>query len=206
MTSAKLTAWRGSGRISAVLSVSQQFLILWASLGVVGGLFLVQTARLSFARRAPGRKSKARNERAQKGEQRAVALLQRRGYRVIERQVQLTYPVVVNGKEWPITVRADYLARKKGRTFVVEVKTGSLASSLQHGPTRRQLLEYRVAFSVDGVLLACPESHTLTEIGFPALSPAAARSTTAARPMSRWLLAIALTVTCVAVWIAQSAV
>jgi hypothetical protein len=52
---------------------------------------------------------------------------------------------------------------------VVEVKTGALAPKIETSATRRQMLEYRVAFDVDGVLLVDAESGTVHEVTFPTL-------------------------------------
>ena len=48
-----------------------------------------------------------------------------------------------------------------------EVKTGERALDLRHGPTRRQLLEYRQAFAVDGVLLVDAEGRSVRSVRFP---------------------------------------
>jgi hypothetical protein len=50
--------------------------------------------------------------------------------------------------------------------LVAEVKTGEVAPRLSTAATRRQLLEYRVAFDVDGVLLVCPERGTIQRVDF----------------------------------------
>jgi hypothetical protein len=49
---------------------------------------------------------------------------------------------------------------------VAEVKSGKLAPRIETAATRRQLLEYRVAFDVDGVLLVDEEAGRVSEIVF----------------------------------------
>ena len=56
-----------------------------------------------------------------------------------------------------------YLATRGSRRFVAEVKTGALAPSLDHAPTRRQILEYCAAFDVDGALLVDAEQGRVRE-------------------------------------------
>ena len=64
-------------------------------------------------------------------------------------------------------MRADYLVEQDGERLVAEVKTGAEAPELSTAATRRQLLEYRVAFAVEGVLLVCPERGTIQRVEFP---------------------------------------
>jgi hypothetical protein len=64
-------------------------------------------------------------------------------------------------------LRADYLVEARGELLVAEVKTGEAAPSLATAATRRQLLEYHVAFAADGVLLVCPERGAIHRIEFP---------------------------------------
>jgi hypothetical protein len=63
-------------------------------------------------------------------------------------------------------LRADYLVEGRGERLVAEVKTGELAPQLATAATRRQLLEYHVAFAVDGVLLVCPEEGAIHRVEF----------------------------------------
>ncbi|HET9625604.1 MAG TPA: hypothetical protein VFP84_29760, partial [Kofleriaceae bacterium] len=59
--------------------------------------------------------------------------------------------------------------RSDGERLVAEVKTGEVAPRLATAATRRQLLEYLVAFGVDGVLLVCPELGTIQRVAFVGL-------------------------------------
>ena len=134
---------------------------------------LVQSLRLwwrGFARR---RSFASARERGAAGEVRAEALLRRRGFRVLGRQVGTSYGVGLDGTKVAIDLRADYVVSLRGRRYVAEVKTGRLAPRLDTATTRRQLLEYRVAFDVDGVLLVDAEADRVHEVDFP--SPRARR-------------------------------
>ncbi len=66
-----------------------------------------------------------------------------------------------------VELKADLLVAKGGRQFVAEVKTGTLAPQIRTSATRRQLLEYRLAYDVDGVLLVDMENGSISEIDFP---------------------------------------
>ena len=107
-----------------------------------------------------------RAARAQRAERRAAGLLEARGFEVLGRQVRRTWTLSADGEEVPFTLIADYLVQGRGRRWVAEVKTGEWALDLRHGPTRRQLLEYRQAFDVEGVLLVDAEGQTLRSVEF----------------------------------------
>jgi hypothetical protein len=150
---------------------------LEALLMVAGALALVQTLRL-WARAAAVRwRLRAQSARAAAGEVQAAQLLARRGFALEARQASRRWQVSVDGTTVEVALRADYLVRRGGRRFVAEVKTGAAAPLIAAPATRRQLLEYRCAFDVDGVLLVDAETGTVQEIDFalPALSPRRAR-------------------------------
>ncbi|MGE5182040.1 MAG: hypothetical protein ACM31C_08255 [Acidobacteriota bacterium] len=111
-------------------------------------------------------RARVRAARAGRGEDAAADLLEAAGYRVLGRQVRVEWAPVVDGERCPLELRADYLVEKAGEQLIAEVKTGEEAPSIQAAATRRQLLEYRVAFAVDGVLLVCPERGAIHRIEF----------------------------------------
>src|SRR5437870_3304406 len=102
-----------------------------------------------------------RRQRGLLGERQAVGLLERAGYRVVASQHAGAFEVLVDGERQRFLLRADYLVQRRsdGRLLLAEVKTGAVAPRLEHGPTRRQLLEYALAYGdqVGGVLLVAPE-------------------------------------------------
>lgn len=114
------------------------------------------------------------------GEEAARDLLVRRGYHVIDEQVAGALMLVVDGARSVHPLRADYIVTRHGKRYVAEVKTGGLAPSLDHAPTRRQIIEYCAAFDVDGALLVEPEAERVRAITLPA------------RPNERLLLAMVL--------------
>jgi hypothetical protein len=126
----------------------------------------VQTLRLWLRDARPRWALRARAERGAEGEIRAEPLLKKLGYRVESRQTTGGWTVRVDGEPRDISVRADYLVRRGGRRLVADVKTGELAPRIESAATRRQLLEYRLAFDVDGVLLVDMESGEAQEIEF----------------------------------------
>lgn len=133
-------------------------LFVWVVLGVWACLWV----RGALDRRARRRRA----ARAQRAERDAAGLLAAHGFAVLGRQVRQSWALSVDGQELPFTLVADYLVERGGQRWVAEVKTGERNLDLRHGPTRRQLLEYREAFAADGVLLVDAEGRTLRSVRF----------------------------------------
>jgi PD-(D/E)XK nuclease superfamily protein len=104
--------------------------------------------------------------RAVVGEVEAEDLLAERGFAVVDRQAGLIWEIECDGQPHPVELRADLLVERDGRRYVAEVKTGATAPLLTHAATRRQLLEYCVAYQVDSVLLVDVEAQAVREITF----------------------------------------
>lgn len=115
----------------------------------------------------PGRASRGRNRRALAGEVEAEALLEERGFAILERQAPGSWWIWVDGEPEAVGVRADYLVARGGLSYVAEVKTGQRAPDPLFAATRRQLLEYSLAFDVDGILLVDAEQRTIRTVAFP---------------------------------------
>ena len=112
-------------------------------------------------------RGRVRVRRAVRGERDAETLLARAGFRIDARQPELEWPIECDGVVHPIVVRADLLVSRGSRRFVAEVKTGERAPRIETAATRRQLLEYAIAYDVDGVLLVDMDAHTISEVEFP---------------------------------------
>lgn len=145
-------------------AVPHDVLVVALGLAIVAVLAQVVAARL--ARWSRSRRARVRAARAGAGEREAAHLLTSAGYDVEASQVSLAYDVVVDGAPLAVPLRADYLVRREGRRYVAEVKTGEVAPRLATAATRRQLLEYLVAFDVDGVLLVDAEAGAVHEVRF----------------------------------------
>jgi hypothetical protein len=117
--------------------------------------------------RARDRRARVRRAaRAARAERRARGVLEDAGFRVRGEQVRKSWSLSSDGREVRFDLVADYVVERDGRVWVAEVKTGERALDLRFGPTRRQLLEYREAFGVDGVLLVDAEADGFSEIHF----------------------------------------
>jgi hypothetical protein len=135
----------------------------------IAGAALAASLRGAVARHRTHR----RLRRARAAEDRAAVLLERLGYDILGAEVGGSYDVHVDGRPVRIDLRADYVVERSGKRFVAEVKSGAAAPSIGTSATRRQLLEYRVAFDVDGVLLVDGETERAHAVEFPGAEPLA---------------------------------
>jgi hypothetical protein len=138
---------------------------------LAGALIALVLARVMRAWRGSWR-ARRRAARAGAGEDAAAAMLRRAGFRIVAAQARIVWAPRIDGAPHPTELRADYLVEARGELLVAEVKTGEAAPSLATAATRRQLLEYHVAFGADGVLLVCPERGAIHRIEFPLALPA----------------------------------
>lgn len=129
--------------------------------------FLIQVAAAWWRRLSASRRARRRGARAVQGEREAELLLDELGYRVIDRQISTVWTIQCDGESLEVDLRADLLVTRDGRRYVAEVKTGDYAPQLSNAATRRQLLEYRVAYDVDSVLLVDVEAGHVQEVIFP---------------------------------------
>jgi Holliday junction resolvase len=156
--------------LQQLLTVGAQLLLQHPDTVAVWALVLVSMGIGGFcyhllATAYQKRRTKRRLQRGHQAEQDAVKYLQRRGYRILAAQLEETITVYVDGEPQNSTVRADFLARKGRKTYIVEVKSGQQGTvRLPH--VRRQLLEYKLVYQPDGVLLLDMEHRTLQEICF----------------------------------------
>lgn len=97
----------------------------------------------------------------------APQMIERRGFEILEEQVDCRYEFLVDGEPREATLRADMIAMRDGNRYVVEIKTGNSGKATHRG-TRRQLLEYALYYDVDGVLLLDADRDAVFEVEFPA--------------------------------------
>ena len=128
---------------------------------------LVGRAVGSLARAWRRSKARRRARRARRGEERAERLLEGLGYQVEDSQVEAGWTIRVDGEDHEVALRADLLVTRDGARYVAEVKTGRTAPRITTAATRRQLLEYRMAYDVAGVLLVDAEAGRVIPVEFP---------------------------------------
>ena len=110
---------------------------------------------------------RGRRRRAKQAEDEAASVLRRAGYRIRGREVERSYRLDVAGEPLEVGLRCDYIVSRRGKLFVAEVKSGRSAPKPSNKDTRRQLLEYSLAYPVDGVLLVDMRQKRIREVVFP---------------------------------------
>lgn len=143
----------------------------WLLGAVVVLLAIALTWRIAVHRTTRGRRralGAAAHGRSM--EARAPALLEARGFTIVETHPQRSYVFTVNDVEETAWLRADLLVERDGARFVVEIKTGRAARPTVRG-TRRQLLEYALHYAVDAVLLLDADRDVLTVVDFDGMAP-----------------------------------
>lgn len=157
---------------ASTLFILLAFALLVAFFALVGWAW--QAWRLRELTRAPGLALQERAQHAARGEELAKRLLERQGFRVQAEQMTGGYTMCVNGVDVKVKLRADLIAEREGKRWLVEVKTGQDAVRYDYAPTRRQLLEYAVAYPVDGVLLLDADRARMVQVEFPMIAGIAA--------------------------------
>lgn len=151
------------------------------SLAVAMGIAAL--AALWLARALRRLATRRRQRRARRAEHAAEALLDGLGYRVLERQPRRQWTLEADGEALTVELRADLLVARGRRRYVAEVKTGQTAPALSTSATRRQLLEYGLAYDAHGTLLVDMEQGIVRHVRFPAVPKHRKRS-------AAWLLAL----------------
>ncbi len=156
--------------------------LLIAALAAVVAIVAVR----ALAARGRSRRARRVGRVAADGELAGAALLAAAGFTIVDRQARHVLPVEVDGERYDAGLRCDYLAERAGERWVAEVKTGRDAPSLANPATRRQLLEYQVAYGAVGVALVDATAGTVHEVRFDLTAAAPSGAALAAAP--RWPL------------------
>ncbi|HAR61889.1 MAG: hypothetical protein DKM50_08030 [Candidatus Margulisiibacteriota bacterium] len=103
---------------------------------------------------------------SQKAEIAGAQLLQDKGFEVVEYQSAKNISIHVNNTEHSYRICADFLVQKDEYRFVAEIKNGLQNADISNIQTRRQLLEYYLAYDVDGILLVDMLNRNISLIQF----------------------------------------
>lgn len=139
---------------------------------LIGALAMLLVLALWAWRRAAGRvgrANRARQRTARKAETEAEKLLGGLGFTILERQPVARWRLEVDGESREVSSRADFLVENGGRLFVADVKSGDEAPRPHRPATRRQLLEYLLAFEADGALVVDMRRRRVRSVSFPGL-------------------------------------
>lgn len=156
----------GGAHTRAMTDWSTSLPFVWI---LLGSLAVTLAACVWVYRRYLRFKRRCVAKRALVAERAALDLLRHEGYHVLDTQLRQTWTVRHGAQEFDINLRADVLVRRGPQRFIAEVKSSAAVADPRHGPTRRQLLEYAIAYGTDGVLLVDMHAGRVEEISFPGL-------------------------------------
>lgn len=111
-------------------------------------------------------KAKQRSLSSKRAEKKAERWLKRNGFQIIGRQQSRPLIIKTGKTSHRYLIRTDFLVKKGGRHYVVEVKSGRKNSKITNRETRRQLLEYFLAYQTYGIILFDMDSKRFTEVKF----------------------------------------
>jgi hypothetical protein len=130
--------------------------------GLIAGAFLSWHAYHALRIHAMRR----RFARGAHGEEQARAFLLKHGFSILDEQHKLSGNMFVDSQKIDFSVSADFMVKRKGRTGIVEVKTGTRAIDPSSRETRRQIFEYYHLFDVDDFFFFDAENERLMSIRF----------------------------------------
>ena len=135
--------------------------ILFVSGGIICLILYIKTSNWLRAKRLRKRFSKSRQ-----AEKEAEKILKKNGYAIIDAQKSKPLLITIGDKIHRYLVRIDYLVRKRGKVYVVEVKSGEKIPYITNRETRRQMLEYYLAYQPSGILLLNMKNKNISEVKF----------------------------------------
>ena len=135
--------------------------VFFLSGGIICLILFVKISNWLRAKRLRKRFSKSRQ-----AEKEAEKILRKNGYAIIDAQKSKPLLITIGDKIHRYLVRIDYLVRKRGKVFVVEVKSGEKIPYITNRETRRQMLEYYLAYQPCGILLLNMKNKFISEVKF----------------------------------------
>ncbi len=107
-----------------------------------------------------------RSRSSKRAEKNAEKWLKRNGFQIIGKQQSRPLIIKTGNTSHRYLIRTDFLVKKGGNKFVVEVKSGRKNSKITNRETRRQLLEYFLAYQTYGIILFDMDSKNFSEVKF----------------------------------------
>ena len=146
------------------MNINENIVLIFI-LFICGGIFcLVLFIKISNWLRT--RRLRKRFSKSRQAEKEAEKILRKNGYAIIDAQKSKPLLITMGDKIHRYLVRIDYLVRKRGKVFVVEVKSGEKIPYITNRETRRQMLEYYLAYQPCGILLLNMKNKNISEVKF----------------------------------------
>ena len=145
-----------------IFNITLQNILIFSVILIL--LFLVVKYKLKEIRKK--RLQRKRFERGSRLENEAKKYLINLGYSIVYEQHTCYHKYKVNGAKKTSKLVLDYVVSKGGKQYIVEVKSGKSAISVNNKDSRRQLLEYDFVIENDGVFLLDMEHKNMQLVEF----------------------------------------
>ena len=129
-------------------------------------ILLVVVVRYKYVDYSKRQRQKKRFARGNTLEKEAKVFLEKKGFSVIKEQFIQYHNFKVDGENHQAKLIVDYIVKKSGKKYLVEVKSGKSAITVKDKNTRRQLLEYDYVIKNDGTYLLDMENKKMQLIKF----------------------------------------
>ncbi|NLZ38835.1 MAG: hypothetical protein GX893_04425 [Firmicutes bacterium] len=130
----------------------------WIILGLLVLIF--------FIRWLAARSSRIKGKKPGKSQGKAAQILEEAGYEVVTVKPTLTVKMEINGQQHTFALKNDFLVKKDGRSYLVQIRRDKKTVRLQSKLWRSSLLRDTLAFRVSGMLILHLERGTLQEVRF----------------------------------------
>ncbi|MCT4643478.1 MAG: Dna2/Cas4 domain-containing protein [Carboxylicivirga sp.] len=140
--------------------------IVFLLLGIIIVALIFLIIRYKLSEYFKERQIKKRFDRGNKLELQAKNFLKSEGFKIVDYQSTYEHRFLEDDEVQFVEIQPDYIVKKNGKTYIVEVKSGSHATSARYKHTRRQLLEYDYVVENDGVYLLDMEKKELKLVQF----------------------------------------
>ncbi len=133
---------------------------------IIGGGIIFLFLFIKITNWVKSKRLRQRFSKSRQAEKEAEKILRKNGYTIIDIQKSKPLLITIGDKIHRYLVRIDYLARKRGKVYVVEVKSGEKIPYITNRETRRQMLEYYLAYQPSGILLLNMKNKSISEVKF----------------------------------------
>jgi Holliday junction resolvase-like predicted endonuclease len=133
---------------------------------IIGGGIICLILYIKITNWLRTKKLKQRFSKSRQAEKEAEKILRKKGYTIIDAQKSKPLHISIGDKIHRYLVRIDYLVRKRGKVYVVEVKNGEKVPYITNRETRRQMLEYYLAYQPNGIILLNMKNKSISEVKF----------------------------------------
>ena len=142
------------------------FNVAWEIFPYLFVSFLVVLGYGYISKRITNHQRTKRLKKGKDAEKDAQKLLIKSGYKIEDYQPHLDYTFKANADKIEVNITPDFIVSRSGKHFVVEVKSGEVASQVNYSSTRRQILEYSLTSKMP-LLFVDMERKEIFEVEFP---------------------------------------